>query len=86
MKLGIDSADPQNRGRLVKQAQPSIDENRAIKWIYDDDECALCCIKVYLLPLCPMIKPYQSNQTSAVYYAFFLLANKIITDGFSSVE
>ena len=39
-KLGMDSADPQNRsewrrlvqGRLVKRAQPSVEENRALKW------------------------------------------------------
>ena len=34
----------------------------------------------------PNDQPYQSNQTSVVYYVFFLLANKIITDGLSSVE
>ena len=40
-KLGMDSADPQNRSewrgslreRLVKKAQPSVEENRALKWI-----------------------------------------------------
>ena len=40
-KLGVDSADPHDssewrgrlRGRLVKQAQPSVEENRALKWI-----------------------------------------------------
>ena len=43
-KLGMDSADPQNRSewrerlreRLVKQAQPSVKENR-VKNGYDDD-------------------------------------------------
>ena len=42
-KLGMDSADPQNRfewrgrlrGRLVKQAQPSLEENR-VENGYDD--------------------------------------------------
>ena len=41
-KLGMDSAGPQNRsewrgclrGRLVNKAQPSVDENRALKWIW----------------------------------------------------
>ena len=41
-KLGMDSADPQNRSewrgrlreRLVKKAQPSVEENRALKWIW----------------------------------------------------
>ena len=39
-KLGMDSADPQNRsewrGRLretCQKAQPSVEENRALKWI-----------------------------------------------------
>ena len=40
-KLVMDSADPQNqsewrgclRGRLVNQTQPSVEENRALKWI-----------------------------------------------------
>ena len=35
-KLGMDSADPQNcsewRGRL-RERQPSVEENRALKWI-----------------------------------------------------
>ena len=41
-KLGMDSADPQNRSewrgrlreRLVQKAQPSVEENRALKWIW----------------------------------------------------
>ena len=40
-ELGMDSADPKNhsewkgclRGRLVKQARPSVKENRALTWI-----------------------------------------------------
>ena len=40
-KLGMDSSYPQNHsewrghlcGRLVKQAQPSVEKNRALKWI-----------------------------------------------------
>ena len=41
-KLNMDSADPKNqsewigclRGRLDKQAQPSVEENRALKFIW----------------------------------------------------
>ena len=41
-KLGMDSADPQNRSertpsrKTCQKAQSSVEENRALKWIYDD--------------------------------------------------
>ena len=45
-KLGMDFADPMNRsewrgclrGRLLKQAQPSVEENRLLNGYDDDDD------------------------------------------------